>query len=185
MLKMMELENQEDYRYCHLSLLESCRAVVNALAAGRIAPFEHKGDKADSGAAGSLRYAPSFVPKGGLFEEALNSHPYTIADIARFLGRTRQYTSLSEKNRNGERKVYDHPEQNVRAALRRGACRLCARSRRDPPHSGRDTLAPDTPRIGPAAFRFSCLNTHPLCVRCGQGCAYTVRDQTAAGTSDR
>ena len=39
MLKMMELENQEDYRYCPLSLLESCKAVVNALAAGRIAPF--------------------------------------------------------------------------------------------------------------------------------------------------
>jgi hypothetical protein len=39
MLKMMELENQEDYRYCPLSLLESVKAVVNALAAGRIAPF--------------------------------------------------------------------------------------------------------------------------------------------------
>ena len=39
MLKMMELENQEDYRYCPLSLLETCKAVVNALAAGRIAPF--------------------------------------------------------------------------------------------------------------------------------------------------
>jgi hypothetical protein len=39
MLKMMELENQEDYRYCPLSLLESCKAVVNALAAGRIVPF--------------------------------------------------------------------------------------------------------------------------------------------------
>src|ERR1700687_4572672 len=32
-------ENQEDYRYCPLSLLESCKAVVNALAEGRIAPF--------------------------------------------------------------------------------------------------------------------------------------------------
>jgi hypothetical protein len=39
MLKMMELENQEDYRYCPLSLLETCKAVVNALATGRIAPF--------------------------------------------------------------------------------------------------------------------------------------------------
>jgi hypothetical protein len=39
MLKMMELENQEDYRYCPLSLLESVKAVVNALDAGRIAPF--------------------------------------------------------------------------------------------------------------------------------------------------
>lgn len=39
MLKMMELENQEDYRYCPLSLLESVKAVVSALAAGRIAPF--------------------------------------------------------------------------------------------------------------------------------------------------
>ncbi len=49
MLKMMELENQEDYRYCPLSLLESCKAVVNALAAGRIAPFYIK-DKETSGA---------------------------------------------------------------------------------------------------------------------------------------
>ena len=40
MLKMMELENQEDYRYCPLSLLESVKAVVKALDAGRIAPFE-------------------------------------------------------------------------------------------------------------------------------------------------
>jgi hypothetical protein len=39
LLKMMELENSESYRYCPLSLLESVKAVVNALAAGRIAPF--------------------------------------------------------------------------------------------------------------------------------------------------
>ena len=39
MIKMMEAENSEDYRYCPLSLLESCRAVVNALAEGRIAAF--------------------------------------------------------------------------------------------------------------------------------------------------
>jgi hypothetical protein len=39
LLKMMENENSEDYRYCPLSLLESVKAVVNALAAGRIAPF--------------------------------------------------------------------------------------------------------------------------------------------------
>ena len=39
MLKMMELENQEDYRYSPLSMLESVKAVVKALAEGRIAPF--------------------------------------------------------------------------------------------------------------------------------------------------
>lgn len=39
MLKMMELENQEDYRYNILSMLESVKAVVRALAEGRIAPF--------------------------------------------------------------------------------------------------------------------------------------------------
>lgn len=44
MLKMMELENQEDYRYCPLSLLESVKAVVQALAVGRIAPFYHVED---------------------------------------------------------------------------------------------------------------------------------------------
>ena len=39
MLKMMELENQEDYRCFPLSLLESVQAVVKALAAGKIDPF--------------------------------------------------------------------------------------------------------------------------------------------------
>jgi hypothetical protein len=39
MIKMMENENAEEYRYNPLSLLETCKAVVNALDAGRIAPF--------------------------------------------------------------------------------------------------------------------------------------------------
>ena len=93
MLKMMELENQEDYRYCPLSLLESCKAVVNALAAGRIAPFVHADSTGrENTATAAVRYAPSFAPAntnvrplkaGGL--------PYTVVDVAKFLGRERKH----------------------------------------------------------------------------------------------
>ena len=89
MLKIMELENSEDYCYSPLSLLESCKAVVLALAAGRIAPF-----KARVGAAiSNMRYAPSFIPK----KHATDPHPagigeaaYTAVNIGEFLGRTRK-----------------------------------------------------------------------------------------------
>lgn len=57
MLKMMELENQEDYRYCPLSLLESVKAVVKALAEGRIAPFYVPED-------GTTEYNPSKTSSG-------------------------------------------------------------------------------------------------------------------------
>src|ERR1039458_8945483 len=89
MLKMMELENQEDYRYCPLSLLESCKAVVNALAAGRIEPFRVKVGAAIS----NTRYAPSFIPQ----KHTTDLHParvgeaaYTAVNIGEFLGRTRK-----------------------------------------------------------------------------------------------
>lgn len=89
MLKIMELENSEDYRYSPLSLLESCKAVVLALADGRIAPF-----KARVGAAiSNMRYAPSFIPK----KHTTDPHPagigeaaYTAVNIGEFLGRTRK-----------------------------------------------------------------------------------------------
>ena len=92
MLKMMELENQEDYRYCPLSLLESCKAVVNALAAGRIAPFEHTLNMNE------YRTAPKFTPvKGGLAESKLESAmQYTVLDVARYLGRTKVKDTQSD-----------------------------------------------------------------------------------------
>jgi hypothetical protein len=92
MLKMMELENQEDYRYCPLSLLESVKAVVNALAAGRIAPFEHTLNMNE------YRTAPKFTPvKGGLAESKLESAmQYTVLDVARYLGRTKVKDTQSD-----------------------------------------------------------------------------------------
>ena len=114
MLKMMELENQEDYRYCPLSLLESVKAVVNALAAGRIAPFVHAqmtlvNEGVITPAESSFRYAPSFVPKSLLAVGKLpttTNTAYTVLDIAKYLGRT-------YKLENG---VID-AHKNVRAAL--------------------------------------------------------------------
>jgi len=90
MLKMMELENQEDYRYCPLSLLESVKAVVNALAEGRIAPFDHTDSAGRPNPKPEhYRYAPSFVPaKVNSLKES--GRPYTAVDIAKFLGRERK-----------------------------------------------------------------------------------------------
>jgi len=96
MLKIMENENQEEYRYCPLSLLESCKAVVLALAAGRIAPFEHLqmtlvNEGVTTPAESSFRYAPSFIPKNLLAVGKLPSTtavPYTVLDVAKYLGRT-------------------------------------------------------------------------------------------------
>ena len=93
LLKMMENENQEEYRYCPLSLLESVKAVINALAAGRIAPFAHKDTtgRENVGASATLRYAPSCIPQGTSTrppkEGAL---PYTVVDIAKYLGLERK-----------------------------------------------------------------------------------------------
>jgi hypothetical protein len=118
MLKMMELENQEDYRYCPLSLLESVKAVVNALAAGRIAPFEHT--KTSGGEAGFARLAPSFAPKNGQVDKLSTwdeTKTYTTADVAEYLGYTTKYTGFAEKNRKGENKTWTHTDYKVRAAL--------------------------------------------------------------------
>ena len=93
MLKMMELENQEDYRYCPLSLLESVKAVVNALAAGRIAPF-YTAQNVKGVAVENMRYAPSFVPKKHAEENTyaaeIGEASYTAYSVAQFLGRTRK-----------------------------------------------------------------------------------------------
>jgi hypothetical protein len=107
LLKMMELENSEDYRYCPLSLLESVRAVVNALSAGRIDPFDHSastlGPNGNVVVRGSreFRYAPSFVPKkhDPTSQTAQDmSKAYSSVDIAKFLGHVyRQQKSDREK----------------------------------------------------------------------------------------
>jgi hypothetical protein len=85
---MMELENQEDYRYCPLSLLESVKAVVNALAAGRIAPFR-QGKEAGTNL-DDLRYAPSFVPVKADIEARSKEvqAAYNAFDIGKYLGQT-------------------------------------------------------------------------------------------------
>jgi len=87
MLKMMELENQEDYRYCPLSLLESVKAVVTALDKGRIGPFMQQ-----AATVKGLRYAPSFIPQNGRSSSLEDQKLYTAADVARFLGRTYKHT---------------------------------------------------------------------------------------------
>jgi hypothetical protein len=85
MLKMMDKENQEEYRYSVLSMLETVKAVVNALAEGRIQPFDHvdRSGKVNTGA--GLRYAPSF--RLGI-KEGREDKAYTTTDIAKLLGRT-------------------------------------------------------------------------------------------------
>jgi len=102
MLKMLELENSEDYRYCPLSLLESCRAVVNALADGRIPPFQ-RGSRTN---VTELRYAPSFCPVSvSPAKPAEDEKSYSVTDIARYLGKIR--TSKGE----------DSADPKVRAAI--------------------------------------------------------------------
>ena len=88
MLKIMELENAEEYHYCPLSLLESVKAVVNALAAGRISPFR-KGKEAGAGI-DDLRYAPSFIPTKADTEARSKEvqASYNAFDVAKFLGQT-------------------------------------------------------------------------------------------------
>ena len=81
MLRMMDLENSKEYGYSILSLLEVVKAVVGALAEGRIPPFktEEKTNKQ------YLRYAPSFTP-GKPSDPNLGAHPYTALDVATRLG---------------------------------------------------------------------------------------------------
>ena len=83
MIKVMKDENDEAYGFSAASLLESVRAVVNALAEGRIAPFEISKDTKKS----SIRYAPSFIP-GGDDGRSPTIVAYTATFIAEFLGET-------------------------------------------------------------------------------------------------
>lgn len=83
MIQIMDNENRETYGSTPASLIESVKAVVQALAKGTIPPFkiDPKINKQH------LRYAPSFVP--GVSSTDSVEHAYTTLTIATFLGRTR------------------------------------------------------------------------------------------------
>jgi ParB-like nuclease domain len=83
MIQMMDQENRDTYAASTASVLESVRAVVLALAAGSITPFEI--DKKTPST--SLRYAPSFVPGKDVISPT-DQIAYTTLGVAQFLGRT-------------------------------------------------------------------------------------------------
>jgi hypothetical protein len=87
MLQIMARENREVYKSNIVSLLENVRAVVFALAEGRIPPFEV--DPKTNGSV--IRCAPSFIP--GTSDASKSSHRYTVANIGKFLGYTKQSRS--------------------------------------------------------------------------------------------
>ena len=81
MIRVMNNENSEAFKYTVLALLESVRAVVYALAEGRISKF-----KIDpSTPKDSIRFAPSFLFNSGPSEESSEGFPYTASSIAGFL----------------------------------------------------------------------------------------------------
>ena len=98
MLRMMDLENSKEYGYSILSLLEVVKAVVNALAEGRIPPFEIVADTRKD----SIRFAPSFIP-GKVPDDNLSSRPYTVLDVAKRLGP--KYTRTYGENEEADKKV--------------------------------------------------------------------------------
>jgi hypothetical protein len=63
------------------TLLESVKAVVNALAAGRITPFTPAPNKPEA-----YRYAPSFGPA---CSKAQQAKPYAALNVSQYLGRAR------------------------------------------------------------------------------------------------
>jgi hypothetical protein len=94
MIQIMDNENREVYASSPASLIESVKAVVNALAEGFIPPFEFELEgktRPDGMSYGmrtdTIRYAPSYVPNPT--SEVLDPRMrYTALHIARFLGRT-------------------------------------------------------------------------------------------------
>lgn len=81
MIQIMDNENRETYGATLHTLIESVRAVVQALAKGKIPDFEIDAKVQKS----NIRYAPSFVP--GVCSGSGPEHPYTAFSIAEFLGR--------------------------------------------------------------------------------------------------
>ena len=85
MIKVMNDENDEAYNFSALSVLESVRAVVNALAEGSIGPFVVPSKTKKS----SIRYAPSFIP-GKDDDRTPVIMAYTANSIAEFLEETKE-----------------------------------------------------------------------------------------------
>jgi hypothetical protein len=90
LIKVMDLENRETYASSPASMIESVKAVVNALAEGSIPPFYTEVPK--DGRACNFRYAPSYVEPtmGSSGKNCAQFLPkaYTALDVAKFLGRT-------------------------------------------------------------------------------------------------
>ncbi len=83
MIKIMDNENREVYASSPASLIESVKAVVQALAEGQIPPFELNPKTNIQ----QIRYAPSYVPGVDAHGTSVRI-PYTAFNIAAFLGRT-------------------------------------------------------------------------------------------------
>ena len=83
LIKVMDLENRETYASSPASMIESVKAVVNALAEGTIGPFKIS----PTANLSSICYAPSYASFGidGPPEKA-----YTSFHIAEFLGRVQK-----------------------------------------------------------------------------------------------
>ncbi len=82
LIKVMDLENREAYASSPASVIESVKAVVEALAEGTIGPFEV--DPKTN--AQHIRYAPSYVA-GKKPEAVAGARAYTSTLVAEFLGR--------------------------------------------------------------------------------------------------
>jgi len=106
MIQVMDSENRETYQSSPASVIESVRAVVNALAKGSIKPFELAKDTRKE----TIRYTPSFIPNSKVDTNCVYV-PYTALSIARFLGRT-----LVRPEKKGEEKK-ETAEVAVTAAL--------------------------------------------------------------------
>lgn len=107
MIQVMDSENRETYGASPLTLIESVKAVVKALAKGTIGPFavDPKVRK------DTIRYAPSFVSGDvGLSSPQI---PYTALHIAEFLGRTR----VKERVKGRPEEISRKPEDAIIAAL--------------------------------------------------------------------
>lgn len=84
MIQVMDNENRETYGSTPASLLESVKAVVQGLAKGVVPMFVIGKDTNKQ----HIRYAPSYIP--GVPSPNLGERPYTILNVATFLGRTKK-----------------------------------------------------------------------------------------------
>lgn len=87
MIQIMDRENAQEYGNDAYTLVIGVRAVVNALAAGKISAKQMPRPGGAGVRKETLRYAPSFV-KGAM--SAADLAPYTADSVALFLGRTKK-----------------------------------------------------------------------------------------------